>query len=115
MIMGTVKFIVAYTIADDEVRDALREVITRKEKDGGLLHGIPINESTYAIKKGGHETINIITTLLKESVKDVADNIKPTDYINLYYAAHLVNYSCLNKNDLDNIVECPVLENGKWR
>lgn len=114
MEMKTVKFIVVYTVGDDEVRYALREVITSKERYGGL-DGRQIDESTYAIETGDSTKIRIIkNTLRRAVVENTNNNISADDVINLYYSAHLVNYSC-SRNDWDKIIECPVLENGEWK
>ena len=111
--MRTLKFIVAYTVGDDEVRDALREVITSEEIGVGL-NGRPIDESTYAIEKGDYNKIRIIKDTLRRAViENTNNNISEDDIINLYYSAQLArNWS---RNDWDKIIECPVLENGEWK
>lgn len=99
------KFLIGYTISNDEARRTFKDGL-EKTYDGVDKDGEPmaewINESMYELR--GMD-LSGLRKVLNEIYQDVLKmGFGGSDFIKLYYAAHLVNQSVPEKK-MDFIVE----------
>lgn len=99
------KYLIGYTISDDETRNKFREKLM-EEFRGENSEGKPmlerINESMYKLRGMDLDTVEKRLGSITEDIKQM--NFGGNDFIKLYYAAHLINQS-VGKDKLDYIVE----------
>lgn len=99
------KFLIGYTISNDEARaefkDKLEGTYNGVDREGNPMLGW-INESMYELRGMDLDS-------LEKKLKEIHENLLTMgfggeDFIKLYYAAHLVNQS-VSRDKLDFIVE----------
>lgn len=92
-----VKFLIGFTISDDETRGMFEEML-EKTFNGGLRW---VNESMFALTGGDlsrvREKLNKICDEVEKLVFDI------DDFVTLYYAAHLADYT--QKGTVDKLIE----------
>ena len=89
--IGFAKYLIGYTISDDNTREKFREMLGKKFQDQPEW----INESMFKLDSGG----------LQDVLKGIFDDVERMkfdhdDFIKLYYAARLEDYTNLPERDL---------------
>ena len=92
--MGFTKYLIGYTISDDDTRGAFVEML--EKAFGKQLEWV--NESMYMLRDGD---LSKVTKTLKNIFKEIEKLCFDfDDFIKLYYAARLEDYTDLPKRDL---------------
>lgn len=92
-----VKFLIGFTISDDETRGMFEEML-EKIFNGGLRW---VNESMFALTGGDLSEV-------RKMLKNICDKVEKEvfdidDFVTLYYAAHLADYT--QKGTVDKLIE----------
>ena len=91
---GFTRYLIGYTISDDDTREKFREMLGRKFQDQPEW----INESMFKLDSGG---LQDVVGKLKEIIDEVKRmKVGHDNFIKLYYAARLEDYTNLPERDL---------------
>ena len=92
--IGFAKYLIGYTISDDDTREKFKEVLGKKFQDQSEW----INESMFKLDSGD---LQDVMGKLKEIFEEVKrKKFGNNDFIKLYYAARLDDYTNLPERDL---------------
>lgn len=92
--IGFAKYLIGYTISDDNTRKKFKEMLGRKFQDQSEW----INESMFKLDSGD---LQDVVGKLKEIFDEVKGMVfSQDDFIKLYYAARLEDYTNLPERDL---------------
>ena len=94
MEIGFTKYLIGYTISDDDTREKLKEMLGGKFQNQSEW----INESMFKLDSGDLQDV-------MGKLKEIFDEMKKMkfghdDFIKLYYAARLEDYTNLPERDL---------------
>lgn len=92
-----VKFLIGFTISDDDTRVKFEKGL--EEKFGERIFWV--NESMFVLTGGDLDGVRKKLNGICKEVQKL--ELKENDFIKLYYAAHLGNYK--NKPEVDKIIE----------
>lgn len=92
-----VKFLIGFTISDDETRGMFEEML-EKTFNGGLRW---VNESMFALTGGDLLGVRKKLNGICDEVEKLEFDIN--DFVTLYYAAHLADYT--QKGTVDKLIE----------
>ena len=92
--IGFAKYLIGYTISDDDTREKFKEMLGKKFQDQPEW----INESMFKLDSGDLQDV-------VGKLKKIFDEVKRMsfdhdDFIKLYYAARLEDYTNLPERDL---------------
>lgn len=96
-----IKYLIGYTISNDGKRNMFSKELE------ATFSGIwrRVNESMLVLTEGDEDKVK---ESLEELCKELGDKDGDNNFVKLYYAAHLKNYTYKSSNELDRIVELQI-------